>query len=71
MIIKGFIQQYRRDFTALFVCEHCGHGRKGPGYDDDHFHHQVIPEMVCERCNKKADSNYRDFAPKYKTKEVI
>jgi hypothetical protein len=35
------------------------------GYDDANFHNNVVPNMECEKCGKKAESNYRPLAPKY------
>lgn len=65
MKIKTILSQNRRDFTAIYECEHCGETIKGDGYDDYNFHHNVIPDMVCEKCGKKADSNYRALETKY------
>lgn len=65
MRIKKIISQYRRDFQAVYECEHCGHTMKGYGYDDDFFHNEVIPNKVCPKCGKKAGENYRPLAPKY------
>ena len=65
MRIKKIISQYRRDFTAIYECEHCGHEKKASGYDDKNFHENVIPDAACEKCGKKADANYRPLATKY------
>jgi len=65
MKIQGIISQYRRDFTAIYECEHCGHTYKGSGYDDAYFHNEVIPNKECSKCKKKADGSYRPLAPKY------
>lgn len=65
MRIKKIISQYRRDFQAVYECEHCGHTMKGYGYDDDFFHNEVIPNKVCSKCGKKAGENYRPLATKY------
>ena len=65
MRIKEIISQHRRDFTAIYVCEHCGHEHKGNGYDDTFFHQTVIPDMKCPECKKKAGDNYRALATKY------
>lgn len=43
MRIKKIISQNRRDFQAVYECEHCGHTEKGYGYDDEYFHREVIP----------------------------
>lgn len=65
MKIKQIISQHRRDFTAIYECEHCGHAHKGSGYDDANFHWHVVPAMECPQCKKKADGSYRPLTPAY------
>ena len=65
MKIKKILYQNRRDFQALYECEHCGYEKEGSGYDDAFFHNNVIPDMKCPKCGKKADKDYRPLAPKY------
>jgi hypothetical protein len=65
MKIKRIINQDRRDFTAEYECEHCGHIEKSYGYDDDNFHRNVIPQMTCQACGQTAPEDYRPLAPKY------
>ena len=65
MKIKKIINQHRRDFTAVYECEHCGDEYKGNGYDDANFHQNVIPGMECPKCGKTASDNYRPLATKY------
>ena len=65
MKIKEITYQYRRDFTAIYECEHCGHEVTVSGYDDDNFHENVIPNMVCPECKNKAPESYRPLATKY------
>lgn len=65
MKIKKIKSQNRRDFTAIYECEHCGHTEEGDGYDDANFHQNVIPNMECGKCGKKAKDNYRPLKPKY------
>ncbi len=65
MKIKTIESQNRRDFYAIYECEHCGYTRKGHGYDDTNFHQNVIPNMKCKKCGKKADDKYRPLATKY------
>lgn len=65
MKIKEIKSQNRRDFYAVFECEHCGHTMERSGYDDEYFHKHVIPDMVCPVCGKKAPENYRPLATKY------
>ena len=65
MRIKEIISQHRRDFTALYECEHCGFTKKDSGYDDANFHNNVVPNMVCPECSKKASETYRPLTTKY------
>lgn len=65
MRIKEIINQHRRDFTAIYECEHCQNESKGSGYDDAHFHAKVIPEMVCTECGNKSPISYEPLAPTY------
>ena len=65
MKIKEIVSQNRRDFTAIYECEHCGFTKKGGGYDDSNFHNNVIPNMECSECKKKAGDNYRALSTKY------
>lgn len=65
MKIQRFIWQDRRDFQAVYECEHCGEVRVGRGYDDANFHQNVIPKMTCEKCGKAAPDNYRPLTTKY------
>jgi len=66
MKIKRIIDQRRRDFWADYECEHCGIiVQNKSGYDDDNFHRNVIPKMVCPECGKAADENYRPLTTKY------
>ena len=71
MRIKEIKSQTRRDFTAIYICEHCRHEVEGYGYDDDHFHRCVIPNMVCKKCGNKSPDNYRPLTTKYKDSEVV
>ena len=65
MKIKKIINQHRRDFDAIYVCEHCENEEKGYGYDDANFHNNVIPKMKCGSCGKTASEDYRPLATKY------
>lgn len=65
MYIKEITEQTRRDFTAVYACEHCGAEEKGRGYDDANFHENVVPKKVCKACGKTAGENYRPLATKY------
>lgn len=71
MKIKKIIDQMRRDFTAIYECEHCGHEHEAHGYDDSNFHQNVIPKMKCEGCGKESDSDYRALAPKYPDHVIV
>ena len=65
MKIKTIIFQNRRDFTADYECEHCGHVQRGRGYDDANFHENVVPKMPCPKCGQSANNEYRPLATKY------
>lgn len=65
MRIKKILSQNRRDFRAIYECEFCSDSHEASGYDDRNFHENVIPEMVCSKCLKKADSNFKPLEPKY------
>ncbi|NME89583.1 hypothetical protein [Corynebacterium stationis] len=52
MYLKAKFTQSRRDFHGLFVCNYCGCEVQRMGYDDNNFHHNVIPEMECPDCGK-------------------
>ena len=66
MKIKKIVSQMRRDFIAIYECEHCGDTYEGTGYDDSYYHGVVIPEkMNCKKCGKASDGNYRPLATKY------
>lgn len=65
MRIKEIFERHRRDFTALYECEHCGHIERGRGYDDAFFHESVIPDMKCSSCGKQAAPDYMPRQPKY------
>lgn len=65
MHIKKILYQHRRDFRAVYECEHCGHESEGSGYDDTRFHQSVIPKMRCGKCDKPAGDDYRALTTKY------
>ena len=65
MRIKEIIWQSRRDFMAIYICEHCGYEYEGEGYDDANYHQNVIPARKCEKCGKTAPDNYRPLTTKY------
>ena len=71
MKIKEITDQHRRDFHAIYICEHCQTEETGSGYDDDNFHRNVIPNMTCKSCGKTAGDNYRPLATKYAAHEVV
>lgn len=64
MKVKKILEQNRRDFTAIYECEHCGETERGFGYDDAHFHREVIPKYTCRKCGKVA-KDYRPLNTKY------
>lgn len=71
MKIKEITSQSRRDFYAIYECEHCGHTERGSGYDDDNFHRNVIPKWECNSCGKTSAAEYRSMGTKYAANEVI
>lgn len=71
MRIKEIKNQSRRDFVAIYECEHCGHTKEGYGYDDTNFHKNVVPEMKCEECGKKAPKDYQSRVTKYPDHQVV
>ena len=72
MNIDKIISQTRRDFVAIYRCEHCGSTVEKRGYDDDYFHRNVVPRMECESCGLKADSEtFRPVGTKYPEGRVV
>ena len=71
MIIKKMISQHRRDFTALYECEHCKDTEEKGGYDDTNFHNNVIPKMACSSCGKIADESYKPRGTRYEDGFVV
>ena len=72
MRIKKITSQSRRDFYAIYECEHCGNTQEGSGYDDSYFHVKVIPSLVCKKCGKTANKDeYRPLATKYPDSQTI
>ena len=71
MKIQKIIRRHRRDFIAVYECEHCGNTYEGPGYDDGFFHWSVIPDWECGSCGKKAKEDYRPMGTKYEAHEVV
>jgi hypothetical protein len=71
MKIRQIISQHRRDFQAEYECEHCGHTEKDYGYDDEHFHRNVVPQMACRACSRIAPEDHRPLAPKYPAHVVV
>ena len=71
MHIKKIISQMRRDFTAIYECEHCNATRQDSGYDDSYFQANVIPNMVCEKCQRTSGDDYRPLTTKYSDNQVV
>lgn len=71
MKIKEITYQNRRDFTAIYICEHCGYEVKDSGYDDSFFHKNVIPSLVCKSCGLHSPDEYRPLATKYESWEIV
>lgn len=71
MKIKEITTQHRRDFNAIYECEHCGSEQFGNGYDDSNFHQNVIPEMKCSECGLTAGDDYEPRSTKYPEGMVV
>jgi len=72
MRILEITSQSRRDYRAIMICEHCKHTQKdNRGYDDAFYHSNVIPNMVCGDCGKKASDDYKPNATKYSEDTVV
>ncbi len=71
MKIKKILSRNRRDFEAMYECESCGFEEKARGYDDFHFHNNVVPLMKCFECGAKAPSDYQPRHPLYGEDEVV
>jgi len=71
MKIQKMLWQHRRDFRAIFICEHCGHTQEIIGYDDSYYHEKVIPDMECPNCKKKAPDTYEPRATRYSEDEEV
>lgn len=65
MRIQKILNQHRRDFVAVYECDHCGFTYEGSGYDDANFHKNVIPNMPCNKCGKVAGKDYIARETKY------
>ena len=65
MHIQKIVSQNRRDFRAIYECEHCGCTEEGRGYDDRNFHDNVIPGKKCNNCGEVAPDDYRALTTKY------
>ena len=71
MQIKRILWQNRRDFKAIYECEHCGHEVERGGYDDNYYHQKVIPAMKCPKCGKTTTDDYKPHTTKYPDGTVI
>jgi len=72
MKIKRITSQHRRDFSAIFECEHCQVTYEVHGcYDDDNFHRNVIPKFKCKSCGQQSPEDYRPLTTKYNEHEQV
>lgn len=71
MKIQKILNQHRRDFEAIYECEHCGARERSSGYDDSFFHSEVIPKMKCKACGKTAGDDYRPLTTKYPDSAIV
>ena len=74
MKIDRITNQSRRDLYGFMKCEGCGHEQKFVGYDDDNYHRNVVPAVLCRSCGKSANElgvDVRPLAPKHPPHVVI
>lgn len=71
MRIKKVFYRHVRDFIAICECENCGDERVEHGYDQENFHENVIPKMICLHCNNRRHDDYVPSETKYEEFEVI
>lgn len=77
MKITKITDRHRRDIRFTAQCEHCNHVEKdSPGYDDDHFHRNVMPNRKCPECgetslSKDSGTPLTAVIPKYRQDEVV
>lgn len=71
MQIQRIVSQHRRDFRAIYECEHCGHTQEAAGYDDTYFHQVVIPQKPCPQCGRTASADYRALSTKYPDSKIV
>lgn len=71
MKIQKINWQHRRDFEAVYECEHCGSTHVSDGYDDHYFHNTVIPNMECRKCGEKSSKDYKPREIKYGANEIV
>ena len=57
MKIQSIKSQDRRDFWAVYECEHCGHTQEDYGRDDEYFHNKVIPSLKCWKCGRRTNES--------------
>jgi len=65
MRINQFTYQHRRDFKAIFECEHCHNIYEDWGYDDANYHNNVLPTIKCPKCGLTSKDDYRPLQPLY------
>lgn len=74
MKITAITSQSRRDIYGMMQCEGCGHEQKFVGYDDDNYHRNVVPTVVCKSCGKSAKdlgAETRPLGTKYPAHQVV
>ena len=71
MHIAKYTWRSRRDFKAVYRCEHCDATVEKSGDDDAYFKREVIPGMVCDGCGKRAGDAYVPNRTRYAEGEVI
>lgn len=56
MKLEEVTWQNSNDFKGILRCEHCDSTQfMDYGYQDDNFHNNVIPAIVCISCGKRGN----------------
>lgn len=71
MRIKKILSRNRRDFQAVYECEHCKNTYEDSGYDDAHFHESVVPNMKCKLCKGTSPEGFQPLIPRYSADKIV
>lgn len=57
MEIKKIIWCVKNTFSADLKCEYCGNiDLSNYGYNDEHYHVNILPNIKCKKCGKSSNS---------------